>query len=95
MVIKALAIRLIPAGSNFLTNVLAGTAKAKVFPYLAGTMVGFLPQMTLFSMLGAGVNVGSKQQVIISVITIVIAGLLITYLYKSKRSAGTKKALVK
>jgi len=46
--LKALIIRLLPAGSNFLTNVLAGTARSPFKPYVLGTAIGFLPQMTIF-----------------------------------------------
>ena len=84
--IKALVIRLIPVGSNFLTNVLAGTAKAPLLPYLCGTTVGFIPQMTLFSMLGAGVKVGDNQQVMISAGLLIVASMLIGYLYKKHKT---------
>ena len=93
---KAFIIRLIPAGSNFLTNVLAGTAKAPLTPYLAGTMLGFIPQMTLFSMLGAGVSVGDNQQVMLSATLVIIAGILVTYLVrksKNKSSTVTKSTI--
>ncbi|XQW85003.1 TVP38/TMEM64 family protein [Thalassotalea piscium] len=82
--IKAFTIRLIPAGSNFLTNVLAGTAKAPLLRYLGGSTLGFIPQMTLFSMLGAGIYVGDNQQVLLSAILLVIALVLIAYLVKKR-----------
>ncbi|GAA5133325.1 TVP38/TMEM64 family protein [Thalassotalea piscium] len=82
--VKAFIIRLIPAGSNFLTNVLAGTAKAPLLPYLAGTMFGFIPQMLLFAMLGAGIQIGDNQQIILSVVLLLVAGILAAYLYQKK-----------
>lgn len=87
---KAFIIRLIPAGSNFLTNVLAGTAKAPLIPYLAGTMLGFIPQMALFSMLGAGVSVGNNQQIILSVVLVIIAGVLVAYLVRKSKIKKSK-----
>jgi len=81
---KALIIRLLPAGSNFLTNVLAGIANVKVAPYVTGTCVGFIPQMLIFSLLGAGVKVGEQQQIILSVCLLCIALLLGYLLYKKE-----------
>ncbi|GHE88500.1 DedA family protein [Thalassotalea profundi] len=93
VLIKAFIIRLIPAGSNFLTNVLAGTAKAPLFPYLSGSMLGFIPQMIVFSMLGSGINVGSKQQIVISICLLLVAAGLTGYLYRSgKLNIMNKKA---
>jgi len=87
---KALIIRLLPAGSNFLTNVLAGIANVKVVPYVTGTCVGFLPQMLIFSLLGAGVKVGEQQQIIFSVCLLFIA-LGFGYFLYQKENNGIKK----
>jgi len=81
---KALVIRLLPAGSNFLTNVLAGIANVKIAPYVTGTCVGFIPQMLIFALLGAGVKVGEQQQIIVSVCLFCIALLLGYLLYKKE-----------
>lgn len=80
--LKALIIRLLPAGSNFLTNVLAGTARTPIKPYLLGSSIGFIPQMTIFSLMGAGLQVDGQQQLIISLILLVIAIILTVYLYQ-------------
>lgn len=87
--LKALIIRLLPAGSNFLTNVLAGTARSPIKPYVLGSALGFLPQMTIFSLMGAGLQVNGQQQLIISVILLVIALLLSSYLYQKTHSKFT------
>lgn len=80
--VKALIIRLIPAGSNFLTNVLAGTASTPLRPYILGSALGFIPQMTIFSLMGAGLHVNGHQQLMMSVILLVIALVLSGYLYR-------------
>ena len=87
--LKALIIRLFPAGSNFLTNVLAGTARSPVKPYILGSALGFIPQMTIFSLMGAGLQVNGQQQLIISVILLVIALLLGGYLYRKTHNKLT------
>lgn len=84
--LKALIIRLLPAGSNFLTNVLAGTARTPVRPYILGSALGFIPQMTIFSLMGSGLQVGGQQQLVISVILLAIALLLTGYLYRITRN---------
>jgi uncharacterized membrane protein YdjX (TVP38/TMEM64 family) len=87
--LKALIIRLLPAGSNFLTNVLAGTARSPFKPYVLGTAIGFLPQMTIFSLMGAGLKVDGQQQLILSAILFIIALILSHYLYRKARTKLT------
>jgi len=87
--LKALIIRLLPAGSNFLTNVLAGTARSPFRPYVLGTAIGFLPQMTIFSLMGAGLKVDGQQQLILSAILFIIALILSHYLYRKTRTKLT------
>jgi len=87
--LKALIIRLIPAGSNFLTNILAGTARTPIRPYVLGSAIGFIPQMTIFSLMGSGLQVNGDQQLIISIILLFIALLLGSYLYKKTHNKLT------
>ncbi|WP_448547422.1 TVP38/TMEM64 family protein [Thalassotalea fusca] len=82
---KALIIRLLPVGSNFLTNVIAGSVKAPAWPYLLGTGVGFVPQMTLFAMLGAGISVGKTDQVVVALCLMLVAAVLSFRLYRQSR----------
>ncbi|WP_093329252.1 TVP38/TMEM64 family protein [Thalassotalea agarivorans] len=91
--LKAFIIRLIPAGSNFLTNVLAGASRTPFKPYVLGTFIGFIPQMTIFAMLGAGIRVGNTTQIVASVVMIVIALLLSVYLIKKNKHAKAFKQL--
>lgn len=85
--IKALIIRLIPAGSNFLTNVIAGSVKAPYRPYLLGTFVGFMPQMLIFSLLGNGIKLGQSTQIGVSIVLIILAGILSLYLVRKAKKA--------
>lgn len=87
--LKALIIRLLPAGSNFLTNVLAGTARSPLKPYMLGSALGFVPQMTVFSLMGAGLQVDGQQQLIFSLALLVVAIGLSAYLYKKTRYSLT------
>ncbi|MBA6365168.1 MULTISPECIES: TVP38/TMEM64 family protein [unclassified Colwellia] len=90
---KALVIRLLPAGSNFLTNILAGMAKVKFIPYVTGTCVGFIPQMLIFSLLGAGIKVGEEQQILLSLSLLVVALIFGYLLYKKEKKHNKKGAI--
>lgn len=83
--LKAVIIRLIPAGSNFLTNILAGSARAPTAAYICGSALGFIPQMAIFTLMGAGLKVSNQQQIIFSIILLTIAIILSAYLYKNTR----------
>ena len=79
---KALIIRLIPAGSNFLTNLLAGSANIAAKPYFLGSLVGYLPQMLVFTLAGYGIKLGNNTHLLISGLLFLIALLLGINLYK-------------
>ncbi|NQZ87286.1 MAG: VTT domain-containing protein [Colwellia sp.] len=89
---KALIIRLLPAGSNFLTNILAGIADVKRTSYVAGTCVGFIPQMLIFSLLGAGVKVDDQQQIFLSLLLLLVALAFGYILYIKERTTNKKGA---
>ncbi len=84
---KILIIRILPAGSNLLTNILAGVAKVPLLPYLLGSALGFIPQMIIFSMMGNGIKLADQQQLLISVALFLIAAALSGYLYKKSPKA--------
>jgi len=83
--IKTLIIRILPAGSNFITNMLAGVAQVPIKPYLLGSSVGFLPQMVVFSMAGNGVRLADEQQLLLSGVLFLLALLLSAALYYFNR----------
>jgi uncharacterized membrane protein YdjX (TVP38/TMEM64 family) len=83
----AVMIRLLPAGNNFLTNVLAGTARVGFLPYLAGSLTGYVPQTLVFALLGSGIRVGQGQRLAASVLLFAAATWLgIVLLGRYRRS---------
>lgn len=52
-----LCIRIVPLGSNFLTNVGAGVSGLPAFPFLTGSLLGFSVQNAIFATLGSGMQV--------------------------------------
>ena len=78
---KALIIRILPLGSNFITNIVAGATKIPFTPYVAGSALGFVPQMVIFSLAGAGIKLAAATE---QQLTLALAGLalgLIAILY--------------
>jgi len=79
---KALIIRLLPVGSNFITNLVVGVVKVPRRPYLLGTGIGFIPQMFIFSLAGTGVRLESGYHIILSISLCLVAFLLGAWLYR-------------
>ncbi|MEI8646900.1 VTT domain-containing protein [Paraglaciecola sp. Hal342] len=51
-VTKTIIIRLLPLGSNFLTNLMAGVTNVKARHFILGSGLGYIPQMALFALMG-------------------------------------------
>ncbi len=52
-----LTLRLLPVGSNLLLNLAAGLAGIATAPFMAASVIGYLPQTAIFCLLGSGVHV--------------------------------------
>jgi len=64
----SIMIRNLPVGNNTITNLLAGVSRIKTLPYFAGSLIGFIPQTLVFSLLGSGISRDGTMQVVISLI---------------------------
>lgn len=84
--LKAIVIRILPLGSNFLTNIIAGVSKVSMPAYVSGSFVGFIPQMIIFSLAGSGIRLGAQNELIASAVLFVIALCISAYLVKKHRS---------
>jgi len=83
--LKAIIIRILPLGSNFITNIIAGVSKVSMSAYVSGSFVGFIPQMTIFSLAGSGIRLGAQNELMASAILFVIALLLTAYLVQKHK----------
>jgi uncharacterized membrane protein YdjX (TVP38/TMEM64 family) len=81
----ATLIRLLPVGSNVLTNLVAGVSSVPLLPFLAGSLVGYLPQTVIFVLLGSGIHVQPVWRTVVSVALFVVSGLLGVVLYRRVR----------
>jgi len=89
--LKAIVIRILPLGSNFLTNIIAGVSKVSMRAYVSGSFVGFIPQMIIFSLAGSGIRLGAQNELIASGILFIIALLISAYLFKKHKKRQTEK----
>lgn len=83
----ALVIRLLPVGSNLLTNLVAGVSHTAATPFFAGSTLGFLPQTLIFALAGSGVAVDPTLRLGIAALLFVISALIGARLYRQHRQA--------
>jgi len=92
---KILVIRLLPVGSNLLTNLLAGSSGIGVIPFTIGSTLGYLPQMLIFALAGAGVGSADKFQLIGGTALFLVATLIGAMIYRSTRARTLTAVLTK
>lgn len=80
-----LLIRFLPVGSNLLTNLIAGVSRVSAPIFVAGSFVGYLPQMVIFALVGSGIAVGTEVQLAVSVVLFAASGALGLWLYRRYR----------
>ena len=51
-----LLVRLLPVGSNLITNLAAGVSGVQALPFLIGSVIGYAPQTAIFTLLGSGIH---------------------------------------
>ena len=88
---KAIIIRLLPIGSNFLTNLIAGACKLNRQQFIAGSFIGFIPQMVIFSLAGAGIKLASKTHLLSSAGLFIVAFLLSYWLFNKHKNSQLRQ----
>lgn len=89
VILATLLIRLLPVGSNAVTNLAAGVSSVPFWSYMAGSAVGFLPQNLIFSILGSGVHVDPTTRLIVSIVLFVASGGLGVALWRRFKPGQT------
>lgn len=87
-----LLIRLMPVGSNFFTNLAAGLSSARALLFVAGSALGYIPQMIVFALLGSGINIEPELRISVSVALFIASAVLGAYLYRRYRRNGMTTA---
>jgi uncharacterized membrane protein YdjX (TVP38/TMEM64 family) len=80
-----LLIRLLPLGSNLVTNLAAGVSSVRPVPFFQGSAIGYFPQTLVFALVGSGISVDPELRIAISVILFIISGILGVSLYRKNR----------
>lgn len=80
-----LLIRLLPVGSNVLTNLAAGISSVRMTPFLVASFIGFLPQTLVFALVGSGINVAPILRIGTAAVLFLGSGVLGAYLYHRHR----------
>ncbi len=80
-----LLIRLLPVGSNLVTNLAAGVSSVAALPFFAGSALGYVPQTAVFALVGSGVNLDPVWRIGLGVVLFVVSGVLGVYLYRRMR----------
>lgn len=71
-----LTLRLLPVGSNLVTNVMAGVSGARAVPFVIASALGYVPQTVVFALLGGGVLEGVWIKVALGVALFIVSSLL-------------------
>jgi uncharacterized membrane protein YdjX (TVP38/TMEM64 family) len=71
-----LTLRLLPVGNNLVLNLLAGVSGLRAGPFLAATLIGYLPQTAVFALAGSGVHVDHSMQLAVAGALLVGSGVL-------------------
>ncbi len=88
-----LVVRIVPLGSNFLTNFLAGISRIPAIPFLSGSIVGFTIQNFIFAMLGSGLQLTESTHTFYSIALYIISltlGYWVYYRYKKHKQEVNK-----
>ncbi len=77
-----LVVRIVPLGSNFLTNFLAGMSKIPAAAFLGGSTVGFTVQNFIFATMGSGFRPQGEQELLLSASLYIISLSLGYWVYR-------------
>jgi len=84
--LKIFILRLQPLGTNLITNLCAGVTKVPATLFLTSSWFGYIPQMLVFALLGAGVRIGSSAYLIYGLSILGLSLVIGFWLYKRTMS---------
>jgi uncharacterized membrane protein YdjX (TVP38/TMEM64 family) len=87
-------VRLLPVGSNLLTNLAAGISAIRPMPFLLGSFIGYLPQTLVFTLIGSGAHIAPVEKLVVAVSLFVVSSALGVYLYRRFRHGISLDALI-
>ncbi len=83
----ALLLRLLPVGSNLVTNLAVGVSGIRAVPFFAGSVLGYIPQTVIFALLGSGIHIDPGLRISAGVALFVVSGMLGIHLFRHYRKS--------
>jgi uncharacterized membrane protein YdjX (TVP38/TMEM64 family) len=83
--IATLTFRLMPVGSNILLNLAAGLSSVRALPFLAASLIGFIPQTVVFALIGRGSAPSHMNVLAIGVVMFLLSAGLGVFLFTKFR----------
>ncbi len=83
--IATLTFRLMPVGSNILLNLAAGLSSVRALPFLAASLIGFIPQTIVFALIGRGSAPSHMNVLAIGVVMFLLSAGLGVFLFTKFR----------
>jgi uncharacterized membrane protein YdjX (TVP38/TMEM64 family) len=83
--VATLTFRLMPVGSNILLNLAAGLSSVRAFPFLAASLIGFIPQTVIFALIGRGSAPSHTNVLAMGVVMFALSAGLGIFLLKAFR----------
>lgn len=83
----SLILRLMPVGNNMVTSLAGGLTSIPLWPFLAGSFLGYVPQHLIFALVGKGVRVDPGLRIGLAVALFVASTLWGFALYRKYRAA--------
>lgn len=71
-----LLVRLLPIGSNLLTNLAAGISGIRIRAFVTASTLGYIPQTVIFALLGSGMQIDIAFRVSLGVVLFLLSTLL-------------------
>lgn len=78
-------VRLLPVGSNLLTNLAAGISSIRSWHFYSGTLLGYLPQTLVFALVGSGVHIAPALKLGLATGLFLVSGAIGAWLYRRFR----------
>jgi uncharacterized membrane protein YdjX (TVP38/TMEM64 family) len=87
--ITTLTFRLMPVGNNLLLNLVAGLSSVRALPFLAASLIGFIPQTIIFALLGRGSAPSHAHVLALGIAMFAASAVLGMYLFtRYRREVG-------
>lgn len=79
---KILMLRLLPVGSNLVTNLLSGSVGVPLWAFISASLIGYLPQTVIFALVGYGINGADHVMIYMSIGFAVLSFILTALIYR-------------